>query len=76
MISCKNGGISFILYSTSVEIFFMIPFVKSISRQLTNYNNLITSIRKILYYPKISDEFKIYPGHGGHSTIGKERLKY
>ena len=47
-----------------------------IPRQLTNYNNLMTSIRKILYYPKISDEFKIYPGHGGHSTIGKERLKY
>jgi len=47
-----------------------------IPRQLTNYNNLMTSIRKILYYPKISDKFKIYPGHGGHSTIGKERLKY
>jgi glyoxylase-like metal-dependent hydrolase (beta-lactamase superfamily II) len=47
-----------------------------IPRQLTNYNNMITSIRKILYYPKISDEFIIYPGHGGHSTIGKERLKY
>jgi glyoxylase-like metal-dependent hydrolase (beta-lactamase superfamily II) len=47
-----------------------------IPRQLTNYNILMTSIRKILYYPKISDEFKIYPGHGGHSTIGKERLRY
>ena len=45
-------------------------------RQLSNYNNLIASIRKILYYPKISDEFKIYPGHGSHSTIGKERLRY
>jgi glyoxylase-like metal-dependent hydrolase (beta-lactamase superfamily II) len=47
-----------------------------IPRQLTNYNNLMASIRKILDYPKISDEFKIYPGHGGHSTIGKERLRY
>ncbi len=47
-----------------------------IPRQLINYNNLMASIRKILYYPKISDEFKIYPGHGGHSTIGKERLRY
>ena len=47
-----------------------------IPRQLTNYNNLMDSIRKILYYPKISDEFKIYPGHGGHSTIGKEKLNY
>ncbi|MHA2006228.1 MAG: MBL fold metallo-hydrolase [Promethearchaeota archaeon] len=47
-----------------------------IPRQLTNYNILINSIKKILYYPKISDEFKIYPGHGGHSTIGKERLNY
>jgi glyoxylase-like metal-dependent hydrolase (beta-lactamase superfamily II) len=47
-----------------------------IPRQLTNYNNLIASIRKILFYPKISDEFKIYPGHGGLSTIGKERLNY
>ena len=45
-------------------------------RQLINYNNLMASIRKILDYPKISDEFKIYPGHGGHSTIGKERLRY
>jgi glyoxylase-like metal-dependent hydrolase (beta-lactamase superfamily II) len=45
-------------------------------RQLINYNNLIASIKKILYYPKISDGFKIYPGHGGHSTIGKERLRY
>ena len=47
-----------------------------IPRQLVNYNILIESIRKILYYPKISDEFKIYPGHGGNSTIGKERLNY
>ena len=47
-----------------------------IPRQIANYNNLMASIRKILYYPKISDEFKIYPGHGGHSTIGKERLRY
>jgi len=47
-----------------------------IPRQLINYNNLMVSIRKILYYPKISDEFKIYPGHGEHSTIGKERLRY
>jgi len=47
-----------------------------IPRQLTNYNNLMASIRKILYYPNISDEFKIYPGHGGHSTIGIERLRY
>ena len=45
-------------------------------RQLTNYNNLMASIRKILFYPKISDEFKIYPGHGGYSTIGKERVRY
>ena len=45
-------------------------------RQLVNYQILMDSIRKILYYPKISDEFKIYPGHGGHSTIGKERLRY
>ena len=45
-------------------------------RQLTNYNDLMTSIRKILYYPNISDKFKIYPGHGGHSTIGKEKLRY
>ncbi|MBY8984312.1 MAG: MBL fold metallo-hydrolase [Candidatus Lokiarchaeota archaeon] len=45
-------------------------------RQLSNYNNLMTSIRKILYYENISDDFKIYPGHGGHSTIGKERLNY
>jgi len=47
-----------------------------IPRQFKNYSNLITSIRKILYYPKISEEFKIYPGHGAHSTIGKERLEY
>jgi glyoxylase-like metal-dependent hydrolase (beta-lactamase superfamily II) len=47
-----------------------------IPRQLINYNNLMASIRKILYYPKISTDFKIYPGHGGHSTIGKERLNY
>ncbi len=47
-----------------------------IPRQLNNYTNLMSSIRKILYYPKISDEFKIYPGHGGYSTIGKERLRY
>ncbi len=45
-------------------------------RQLKNYNKLMNSIRKILYYPEISDDFKIYPGHGGHSTIGKERLNY
>ncbi|MFX0027691.1 MAG: MBL fold metallo-hydrolase [Candidatus Hermodarchaeota archaeon] len=45
-------------------------------RQLSNYNMLMASIRKILNYPKISDEFKIYPGHGSHSTIGKERLRY
>jgi hydroxyacylglutathione hydrolase len=45
-------------------------------RQLMNYDNLITGIRKILHYPNISDEFKIYPGHGGHSTIGKEKLRY
>ncbi|MFX1313878.1 MAG: MBL fold metallo-hydrolase [Promethearchaeota archaeon] len=47
-----------------------------IPRQLINYKNLMASIRKILYYPNISDEFKIYPGHGGHSTIGEERLRY
>ncbi|MFW9989172.1 MAG: MBL fold metallo-hydrolase [Candidatus Odinarchaeota archaeon] len=44
--------------------------------QLTNYDNLMASIRKILNYKNISDEFKIYPGHGGHSTIGKERSRY
>ncbi|MFX1499469.1 MAG: MBL fold metallo-hydrolase [Promethearchaeota archaeon] len=44
--------------------------------QLMNYDDLMTSIKKILYYPKISGEFKIYPGHGNHSTIGKERLNY
>ena len=47
-----------------------------IPRQLTNYDKLMSSIRKILYHPNISNEFKIYPGHGGHSTIGKERLRY
>jgi len=47
-----------------------------IPRQLVNYNSLMNSIKKILYYPKISDDFKIYPGHGGHSTIGKEKLEY
>ncbi|MHA2390606.1 MAG: MBL fold metallo-hydrolase [Promethearchaeota archaeon] len=47
-----------------------------IPRQLTNYNKLMASIRKILHYPKISDEFTIYPGHGGYSTIGKEKLNY
>jgi glyoxylase-like metal-dependent hydrolase (beta-lactamase superfamily II) len=45
-------------------------------RQLENYDNLMASIRKILNYPKISDEFKIYPGHGAYTTIGKERLNY
>ena len=45
-------------------------------RQLMNYEDLMASIRKILYYPNISDEFKIYPGHGGLSTIGQERLRY
>ena len=45
-------------------------------RQLMNYSSLMDSIRKILYYPNISEEFKIYPGHGGHSTIGKERSNY
>lgn len=45
-------------------------------RQFDNYNILRASIRKVLYYPKISDEFKIYPGHGSYSTIGKERLRY
>ena len=47
-----------------------------IPRQLENYDNLMASIRKILYYPKISDEFKIYPGHGAYTTIGEERLNY
>ncbi|MFX1574618.1 MAG: MBL fold metallo-hydrolase [Promethearchaeota archaeon] len=45
-------------------------------RQLIDYDNLIASIKKILYYPNISDEFKIYPGHGGQSTIGNEKLRY
>jgi len=45
-------------------------------RQLMNYNVLMDSIRKILYYPNISEDFKIYPGHGAHSTIGEERLNY
>ncbi|MHA1526666.1 MAG: MBL fold metallo-hydrolase [Promethearchaeota archaeon] len=47
-----------------------------IPRQFENYNNMMASIRKALFYPKISDEFKIYPGHGAYSTIGKERLEY
>ncbi|MHA2037784.1 MAG: MBL fold metallo-hydrolase [Promethearchaeota archaeon] len=45
-------------------------------RQLKNYNKLINSIKKILHYPNISDEFKIYPGHGGNSTIGQEKSRY
>ena len=45
-------------------------------RQLMNYNILMTSIRKILYYPNISDEFTIYPGHGRQSTIGEEKIQY
>ncbi len=45
-------------------------------RQLVNYHNLMASIKKILYYPKISDEFRIFPGHGGYSTIGEEKLNY
>ncbi|MHA2474404.1 MAG: MBL fold metallo-hydrolase, partial [Promethearchaeota archaeon] len=47
-----------------------------IPRQLINYSVLIESSRKILYYQNISDEFKIYPGHGGPSTIGKEKLRF
>jgi glyoxylase-like metal-dependent hydrolase (beta-lactamase superfamily II) len=47
-----------------------------IPRQFENYNNMMASIKKVLFYPKISDEFKIYPGHGAYSTIGKERLEY
>jgi glyoxylase-like metal-dependent hydrolase (beta-lactamase superfamily II) len=45
-------------------------------RQLMNYHILMSSINKILYYPNISKEFKIYPGHGGYSTIGEERMNY
>ncbi|MHA1467392.1 MAG: MBL fold metallo-hydrolase [Promethearchaeota archaeon] len=47
-----------------------------IPRQFEDYNNMMASIRKVLFYPKITDEFKIYPGHGAYSTIGKERLNY
>ena len=62
---------------TNMLIFTGDTLLKSrIPRQFENYNNMMTSIRKVLYYPKISEEFKIYPGHGAYSTIGKERLEY
>lgn len=71
-----NNDIMLIDYSNTL-IFTGDTLLKGrIPRQFENYNIMIASIRKILYYPRISNEFKIYPGHGAHSTIGKERLRY
>jgi len=38
-----------------------------------DFDELIDSIRKIMHYPNITNDFIIYPGHGGKTTIGDEK---
>ena len=39
-----------------------------------NQNQLFISIKtKIMYNPDLTDNFKIFPGHMGNTTIGEER---
>ncbi len=38
---------------------------------LGDHNSLITNIKKKLF--ALEDDYKVYPGHGPYTTIGKER---
>jgi glyoxylase-like metal-dependent hydrolase (beta-lactamase superfamily II) len=39
----------------------------------SNSNTLMESIKKIMSDPRITDDFAIFPGHGGNSNIGREK---
>ena len=38
-----------------------------------NYNTLMESIKKIMHDPRITDDFVLFPGHGGNSDIAREK---
>ena len=39
----------------------------------SNFNTLMESIKKIMHDPRITDDFAIFPGHGGKSDIDREK---
>lgn len=70
------GGILLISYKNKVIFTGDTLFMGSIGRTDIggNYNKLMDSIRtKIMRNPQVSDEFKVYPGHGEDSNVGYER---
>ena len=68
-----SGGIMLVDYENKLIIAGDTIIRGTIPRQLVNFDELIESIRKILHFPNITDDFVIYPGHGGKTTIGDEK---
>jgi glyoxylase-like metal-dependent hydrolase (beta-lactamase superfamily II) len=69
-----SGGIMLISYSNKIIFTGDTLLRGKLPRQLVDLDELITSIRKIMSYPMVTDNFEIYPGHGRKSTIGEEKL--
>lgn len=71
-----SGGILLVNYENKIIFTGDTLFEGSIGRTdlSGDYDQLMSSIReKLMRNPKITDDFKIYPGHLDDSTIGSER---
>lgn len=69
------GSVSFIFSNAGMVISGDALFKNSIGRTdlpTGNYNQLIHSIKTELL--TLPDDYKVYPGHGEHTTIGEERV--
>ena len=71
-----SGGIMLISYSNRL-IFTGDTLLRGrLPRQLVDFDELLASMKKIMFYPGVSDNFEIFPGHSKKSTIGEEKQIY
>lgn len=68
-----SGGLMLISYDNQLIFTGDTLLHGKLPRQLVDFDELIASMRKIMSYPKVTDNFEIYPGHGRKSTIGDEK---
>ena len=68
-----SGGIMLISYNNQL-IFTGDTLLRGrLPRQLVDFDELLASMKKIMFYPGVTDNFEIFPGHGKKSTIGEEK---
>lgn len=71
-----SGGLMLISYGNQLIFTGDTLLRRRLPRQLVDFDELITSIKKIMSYNGIIDNFEIYPGHGKKSTIGEEKQNH